>query len=151
MDKQKAKKAAKSKAIEFEMALGDKFEVITLEVFNYLIDQLDESGKPAVPSYVADWIEKCKDFNLDLFESMTSSQMSKEVSDWLEGLDGEGLDLYGRAWLDGYTVEEKRKYKLTLERETIELDVIENERPTETENRVKEQLENAVYWEEVQP
>lgn len=115
----------------------------------HLIDQLDEPEKVVVPQFVADWVEKCKKRNWNLFGLYRHA--TGKVESWIfdTPMKSERIELIGRAFLDGYTVEEKRKYKLTLERDTIELDVIEDERPTETENRIKEQLDNVVYWEEV--
>jgi len=139
MDKQKAKKAAKSKAIEFEMALGDKFEVITLEVFNYLIDRLDEpqfslvseedyiqqikelvkevqelqkevdeKGEPekvVVPDFVGEFIEECKEENIDVFIAYNRARIyDVKAKKWIMINPVK----FARAWLDGWKVEEKK-------------------------------------------
>lgn len=78
------------------------------------LDELDEPQKPVVPQFVADWIEKCKSikqFITSLAYALNSevwseNSLSDECIDWL--YKAENQDIFARAWLDGYTVEEKR-------------------------------------------
>jgi hypothetical protein len=77
-----------------------------LSVLN-ILNQLDEPQKPVVPQFV---VEKIKYFkktgDWDLFQAMDYSFGEKEIREWLENKNNQ--ETFARAWLDGYTVEEKR-------------------------------------------
>lgn len=82
------------------------------------IEQLDEPQKPVVPKFVADWIDYCKKHNLTLFgcldpeggfESLINETFKGEVRKCIRWCRRES-DIFARAWLDGYTVEEEKKY-----------------------------------------
>lgn len=72
-----------------------------------------ERDKVTVPQYVADWIEKGKK-ELSLRDLMSSSYTSTEVGNWLGELDEDGgfknQETFARAVLDGYEVEEEKRY-----------------------------------------
>nr|DAR86319.1 MAG TPA: Protein of unknown function (DUF1642) [Caudoviricetes sp.] len=71
-----------------------------------LIEQLDEPQKPVVPQFVADWIEKGKKHCKDVYDLFGFDFTNEEVGNWF--LREKPFDLVARAWLDGYTVDEKR-------------------------------------------
>lgn len=60
---------------------------------------------PVIPQFVADWIEKCKDGDYNLFGVFDYAE--GEVKDWIfnEGIKNKKINLVARAWLDGYTIE----------------------------------------------
>lgn len=80
-----------------------------------LIEQLDELQKPVVPQFVADWLEQ-SDWReetlgeqsvfdvLDNLKNDSKNGYYENVSRWI---DGNG-DLFARAWLDGYEIQETR-------------------------------------------
>lgn len=71
------------------------------------LDKLDEPQKVTVPQFVADWIEECKDDDFHLFGAMEGiSSNQKKLDYWFR--EDDNMELFARAWLDGYTVEEKR-------------------------------------------
>lgn len=85
-----------------------------------LIKLLDEPQKFTVPQFVADWIEYCKEHNFTLFGCL-------DPANGFEGLAGETFEgdvrkcirwcrresnNFARAWLDGYTVEKEKYYKI---------------------------------------
>ena len=76
-----------------------------------LIEQLDEPEKIKVPQFVAEHIKHAKEIGRDLQDAMNSSSIHKEVDEWL--YTDNNMELFARAWLDGYTIEEKR-YMVTL-------------------------------------
>ena len=84
------------------------------------IEKLDEPEKVKVPQFVADWIRKCKTFksfavslSFALQPSVWEANgLSGECIEWLT--DAENQETFARAWLDGYTIEEEKKYKITL-------------------------------------
>lgn len=82
-----------------------------------LVKQLDEPGKVQIPQSVADWIEYCKVRKITLAHALYHSEeaKNKSVYRWLfEDEDSDNQETFARAWLDGYTVEEEKKYKITL-------------------------------------
>lgn len=80
-----------------------------------------ELNKPVVPQFVADWIEYFKNCKGTLYGSTNPfSYYGRAILEDFEGDCEEVLrwirdnsDTYARAWLDGYTVEEKR-YRVSL-------------------------------------
>lgn len=62
--------------------------------------------KVVVPQFVADWIEHCKENNLDLYEAFGHSDMSGEVSDFIGDMDA---DEFARAWLDYPNIEVEKE------------------------------------------
>ena len=77
------------------------------------IEQLDESKKVTVPQFVADWIEECKNDDFHLFGAMEGiSSNQKKLDYWFR--EDDNMELFARAWLDGYTVEEEKRYIVSL-------------------------------------
>lgn len=64
--------------------------------------------KVKVLQFVADYIERTKNEDYHLLGAMTEirSHKNKEIDDWFYTDDN--MELFARAWLDGYTIEEKR-------------------------------------------
>ena len=78
--------------------------VDTSEVLRDL-KQLDEPQKVVVPQFVADEIKRFKKTgDWDLFQAMDYCFEKNEIREWLENKDNQ--ELFARAWLDGYEVEE---------------------------------------------
>ena len=78
------------------------------------IKQLDEPEKPVVPQFVANYIEQMKNEDYHLLGAMTEirSHKNKEIDDWFYTDDN--IDLFARAWLDGYEVEKEKRYIVSL-------------------------------------
>lgn len=97
-------------------------------VFGYIkgiINQLDEpqkieipkvefkkSQKVKVPQFVADWIEYCRGLGYSLYQSMELVHENAEIKKWFIFVDNQ--DLFARAWLDGYEVEEEKRYLVKM-------------------------------------
>lgn len=73
------------------------------------IEQLDEPKKVAVPQFVADFIAEQKKLGYTLSYSIDAS-MSDGVAEWY----WDNSELFVRAWLDGYTVEEEKRYLVKM-------------------------------------
>lgn len=79
-----------------------------------------EREKVTIPQFVADWIEKCKvikKFKVSLAYAINSevwseNSLSDECIDWLYNANNQ--ETFARAWLDGYTVEEEKRYIVKL-------------------------------------
>lgn len=84
--------------------------VDTSEVLRDL-KQLDESQKVVVPQFVADWIEECKNDDFHLFGAMEAiSSNQKKLDYWFR--EDDNMELFARAWLDGYEVEKEKQYTI---------------------------------------
>lgn len=87
--------------------------VDTSEVLKDL-KQLYEPGKVKIPQFVADWIEKSRLKGWDLLSSMcfTLNDEDKKTIKWLHL--GENVNIFARAWLDGYEVEKEKRYQVEM-------------------------------------
>lgn len=81
-----------------------------------------ELNRPVVPQFVADWIKYCKFTNVNLQNALLVGDVyfynyanQKDFSKLKEFLDTENNpELFARAWLDGYEVEEESKYTVKI-------------------------------------
>ena len=78
------------------------------KIFLADLKQLDEPQPVKVPQCVADWIENSKQEKRNLRNALNNG--SEKMRLWL--LDQENYDLFARAWLDGYEVEEEKRYRV---------------------------------------
>ena len=80
------------------------------------IEQLDEPEKVKVPQFVAEYIKYTRSHDWDLQDAMDSDFIASEedgnFSDWFYTDDN--MELFARAWLDGYEVEKEPKYIVKL-------------------------------------
>lgn len=92
---------------------GNKSEYIKIDAVIELASELDEPQKPVVPQFVADWIEECKDDDFHLFGAMEGiSSNQKKLDYWFR--EDDNMELFARAWLDGYEVEKEKRYYVRL-------------------------------------
>lgn len=72
-----------------------------------------EHEKVAVPQFVADWIEECKNDDFHLFGAMEGiSSNQKKLDYWFR--EDDNMEIFARAWLDGYEVEQEKRYEVKL-------------------------------------
>ena len=76
------------------------------------LQQLDEPKPVKVPQFIAKHIEHSKEVGRDLQDAMNSSSIHEEVDQWLY-IDN-NMDTFARAWLDGYEVEEEKRYLVKI-------------------------------------
>ena len=80
-----------------------------VELFLKELKQLDEPEKVKVPQFVAkkiDYFKKTDDWGL--LQVMDYLYRDKEIKKWLD--DKNNQETVARAWLDGYEVEEEKRY-----------------------------------------
>lgn len=77
-----------------------------------LVEQLDEPQPVQVPQFVAEHIEHSKEIGRDLQDAMNSSLINKQVDQWLYTKNN--METFARAWLDGYEVEEEKRYLVKI-------------------------------------
>ena len=67
-----------------------------------------ELNKPTVPQIVADYIKYTKDAEWDLQEAMddVAYEDNKDLRKWFNN----NIELFARAWIDGYEVEKEKRY-----------------------------------------
>lgn len=83
-----------------------------VELFLKELKQLDEPEKVKVPQFMADWIEEARKTCKDVVELFEFDFTNDEVRKWF--MQERPFDLVARAWLDGYEVEEEKRYLVTL-------------------------------------
>lgn len=80
-----------------------------------LVKQLDEPQKVTIPQFIAELIEEARTYEWDLddlFEHISEYSGDSEVSIWFYTLGS--VDVLARAWLDGYTVEKEKRYRVRI-------------------------------------
>ena len=87
---------------------GEKYYVALEDVLD-LVQQLDEPEKVTIPQFVADWIEECKNDDFHLFGAMEAISLNQKKLDyWFR--EDDNMELFARAWLDGY--EKEKRYTI---------------------------------------
>lgn len=79
-----------------------------------LIKLLDEPQPVKVPQFVADVLEGAREHSPELEDALhyTWGNGTKEFTEWYNKKSNR--DLFARAWLDGYEVEEEKRYEVIL-------------------------------------
>ena len=85
---------------------GTVVEGIPTDTAINLIKKLDERQPVKVPQFVADWIERSKQEKRNLRNALNNG--GEKMRLWF--LNQENYNLFARAWLDGYEVEEEKRY-----------------------------------------
>lgn len=104
--------------------LIEKIEALPAEDYKYrpyidkkmvlgLVRQLDEPEKVKVPQFVAEHIEWTKEEDFHLLGAMNRENFEKKLENWFYTDDN--MELFARAWLDGYEeVEEEKRYTVKI-------------------------------------
>lgn len=71
--------------------------------------EAEKSNKVVIPQFVAKWLEDCKEKKQSLYSAL---QDCDSVNNWLD-IEG-NEELFARAWLDGYDVEQEKRYEVKL-------------------------------------
>lgn len=74
-----------------------------------LIKSLDEPQPVKVPQFVAEIIEYYKGKNATLYDALREKNFNKQYNEWLMN-EQDAYNKVARAWLDGYEVEEEKRY-----------------------------------------
>ena len=104
---------------KYETIFG--FPVIQLNQILEDLKQLDEPQKVKVPQVVADYIEYAKESDWDLQDAMDSDLITSEddlnFSEWF--YKDNNMEILALAWINGYTVEEEKRYIVKMKDITI--------------------------------
>ena len=83
-----------------------------------IISQIDEPQKVIIPKFVAEWIEVCKRSGWHLQKALYRLDDDEKVGDWAydenDDLIFEKVDVFARAWLDGYEIEQEKLYTVEI-------------------------------------
>lgn len=80
-----------------------------------MIKQLDEPQKVTVPQFVADYMKDAKYYEWDLddvFDHIAEESEESEIYKWFYTLGN--VEVFARAWLDGYEVEKEKRYLVKM-------------------------------------
>ena len=93
---------------------GNKCEYIKIDLMIELVSELDEPEKVKVPQCVHKYIQEAKKYNWDLQDLMKSidDEDSEELQRWFYHECNQ--ETLARAWLDGYEVEEEKRYLVKM-------------------------------------
>ena len=69
--------------------------------------------KVKIPQFVADIIEEYKDKGAPIFDIFTEKYSNEEYNTWLVN-ELNAYDRAARAWLDGYDVEQEKRYEVSI-------------------------------------
>ncbi|WP_172933930.1 DUF1642 domain-containing protein [Streptococcus sp. 1013] len=82
------------------------------QIFLQDLEQLDKPQPVKVPQFVAEWIEEARKACKDVAELFEFDFTNDEVRKWF--MQERPFDLVAHAWLDGYEVEEEKRYIVSL-------------------------------------
>ena len=97
---------------EYENGLFDIGARAACQLFLKDLEQLDEPEKIKIPQFVADWIEEARKTCKDVADVFDFDFTNEEVGKWF--MQERPFDLVARAWLDGYEVEEEKRYLVKM-------------------------------------
>lgn len=109
MNKQELIEKYEDKLKDIQLKFGANFKTKVYEGLVEDLRQLDEP-KVTIPQFVADWIEEGKKHCKDVSDLFDFDFTNKEVGNWF--LQEKPFDLVARAWLDGYEVEQEKRYRV---------------------------------------
>lgn len=92
---------------------GNKSEYVEIDAVIELASELDEPQKVTIPQFVAEYIEFKKKYDFHVYGAMREIEdhYDKRVQEWFyEG----NIETFARAWIDGYEVEEEKRYTVKM-------------------------------------
>lgn len=92
---------------------GNKSKYIEIDAVIELASELDEPLKVTIPQFVADYINFKKTYDFHVYGAMREieNHYDKRVPEWFYE---KNIETFVRAWIDGYEVEEEKKYFVKL-------------------------------------
>ena len=79
-----------------------------------IISQVDEPQKVVIPKFVAEWIEEARVEGYSLYATLEMIEEGNEIFDWLFGDRKTKQNIFARAWLDGYEIEQEKLYTVEI-------------------------------------
>jgi hypothetical protein len=119
MNKQELIKEFREVEIYSLNIFGTEIKAIPTEIAITSIEQLDEQKPVKVPQFVAEIIEYYKKQNATLYDALREKNFNKQYNEWLMN-EQDAYNKVARAWLDGYEVEEEKRYRVKIKEEIKE-------------------------------
>ena len=119
MNKQELIKEFREVGIYSLNIFGTEIKAIPTEIAITSIEQLDEQKPVKVPQCVAEIIEYYKKQNATLYDALREKNFNKQYNEWLMN-EQDAYNKVARAWLDGYEVEEEKRYRVKIKGEIKE-------------------------------
>lgn len=119
MNKQELIKEFREVGIYSLNIFGTEIKAIPTEIAITSIEQLDEQKPVKVPQFVAEIIEYYKKQNATLYDALREKNFNKQYNEWLMN-EQDAYNKVARAWLDGYEVEEEKRYRVKIKGEIKE-------------------------------
>lgn len=76
------------------------------------LEHLDEPEKVKIPWFVSEYIKWTKKEDFHLLGAMNRENFDKKLDDWF--CTDDNIELFARAWLDGYEIEKEKRYKVVM-------------------------------------
>ena len=94
-----------------DIIAGQSVDMVIKNQVIDLISQIDEPQKVVVPKFIGEWLDYCKH---DKFYALHDAyaNMDEEMKCWR--FVGNNSDLFAKAWLDGYKVEQEKLYTVQI-------------------------------------
>ena len=89
------------------------FNVVATDDIISDLKRLDEPEKVTIPQFVAEIIEYYKGQNATLYDALREKNFNKQYNEWLMN-EQDAYNKVARAWLNGYEVEEEKRYYIRL-------------------------------------
>ncbi|WP_247946895.1 DUF1642 domain-containing protein [Streptococcus oralis] len=98
---------------ELEAGSFDIAAIVVCQLVLKDFEQLDELEKVQIPQFVAEIIEYYKGKNATLYDALREKNFNKQYNEWLMN-EQDAYNKVARAWLDGYEVEEEKRYLVKI-------------------------------------
>ncbi|WP_311523215.1 DUF1642 domain-containing protein [uncultured Streptococcus sp.] len=98
---------------ELEAGSFDIAAIVVCQLVLKDLEQLDELEKVQIPQFVAEIIEYYKGNNATLYDALREKNFNKQYNEWLMN-EQDAYNKVARAWLDGYEVEEEKRYLVKI-------------------------------------
>ena len=102
----------------YDKVAGQQVDMVIKNEVLDIVSLIDEPQKVVVPKFVAEWIEERKRSGCHLQKALYRLDDDEKVSDWAydenDDLINEKVDVFARAWLDGYEIEKEKLYTVEI-------------------------------------
>lgn len=98
---------------DLNQLFGNNPGYIKIDTVMGLVSKLDEPQKVKIPKFVAECIEyaQASDWDLeDVFLNIANKPDTSEISEWFYTQGN--MDVIALAWLDGYEIEQEKRYAI---------------------------------------
>lgn len=114
-------RAADTLGYEGLMVQLENLDIVEIDE-NLVHKDIKESQKPVVPQIVADYIKYTKDAEWDLQEAMddVAYEDNKDLRKWFNN----NIEIFARAWLDGFEIEKEKRYLVKVKGISVDSDYL---------------------------